>query len=255
MQRFMRTLLQNTARAITVAARAVIYTIKEELNMSIQKQARVLALSAAMGMLSLPAAQAEDFSFSGNFNRDDDVQLFTFEVGSTSNVILRSWSYAGGVNAAGQNIARGGFDPILALFDSSGAKINENDDGDSNVPTDLSGSNFDVFLTSTLASGTYTVSVMQYDNFSAGDNLSAGFERAGQGNFTAVPEFSGCGAPMFNDVSGGDFCARDSHWAFDILNVQGATQVTPIPEPTVAAMMLAGLAGIAWRKKRHSSAP
>src|SRR5262245_35968039 len=74
-------------------------------------------------------AKADNFSFTGSFAVDNDVQLFNFSVMAPSNVTLRTWSYAGGTNAAGQLIAAGGFDPILALFDSSGALIDQNDDG------------------------------------------------------------------------------------------------------------------------------
>lgn len=83
------------------------------------------------GVLTMGAAQAtpQNFSFTGTFSQDDNVQLFHFTVGDTSTVTLRTWSYAGGVNAAGQTIARGGFDPILALFDGTGVLINQNDDG------------------------------------------------------------------------------------------------------------------------------
>src|SRR3982751_233206 len=131
---------------------------------------RLFAIKAlGLGILAASLASAANFSFQGSLTRDDQVQLFTFSVGSASTVTLRTWSYAGGVNAAGTTIARGGFDPILALFNSSGALINENDDGDSNVPADsVTGSNFDTYLQSVLNPGTYTVSVMQYDNFANG---------------------------------------------------------------------------------------
>jgi hypothetical protein len=96
--------------------------------------------------------------------------------------------------------------------------------------------------------GTYTVSVMQYDNF-AGANLSDPFDRAGEGNFTAN---NGCqdNQPAFNDVSGVAGCGRDSHWAFDILGVESAAQ--GVPEPTSWALMIAGfgLAGFALRSRR-----
>jgi hypothetical protein len=174
-------------------------------------------------LLAMAQAQAANFSFAGTFSQDDNVQLFTFIVGAPSTVTLRTWSYAGGVNAAGTTIARGGFDPILALFDSTGLRINQNDDG-AGVATDLSGRAYDTLLSSSLAAGTYTVAVMEYDNFSVGPNLSNGFTRTGQGNFTASNSFSaGCGgATAFCDVSGSAaFRFRDSHWAFDILNVNG----------------------------------
>jgi hypothetical protein len=208
-----------------------------------------LLLAASAALLAIPASAA-DFSFTGNFTQDDNVQLFTFAVGAPSTVTLRTLSYAGGTNAAGQAIARGGFDPILALFDSTGARINQNDDGDSSeVPVDsVTGQYYDTYLQSMLNPGTYTVSVMQYDNF-AGDNLSDPFDRAGEGNFTAG---FGCqdNQPAFNDVSGVAGCGRDSHWAFDILGVESAAQ--GVPEPTSWALMIAGfgLAGFALRSRR-----
>ena len=83
--------------------------------MKLKTIATIFALS-----LVTSVASAADFSFTGNFAHDNDVQQFNFSVGSLSSVSLRSWSYAGGTNAAGQQIARGGFDPILALFDANG---------------------------------------------------------------------------------------------------------------------------------------
>lgn len=218
----------------------------------------LLAAAACGGALLAAPAQAADFSFTGNFNQDDDVQLFNFVVGAASNVTLRTWSYAGGVNAAGAAIARGGFDPILALFDSTGALVGQNDDGGcANVAADLGGQCWDTFFTAALAPGNYTVSVMQYNNFAIGPNLANGFTRAGQGNFT--PGFSGCPSNQnaFEDVSGDAYCARDNHWAFDILNVEGATQTPAVPEPATWAMLILGFGaiGASLRARRRGAKP
>ncbi len=120
------------------------------------------AFFAATLFIAAPAAAGpvQNFSFTGSFTQDDDVQLFNFTVGALSTVTLRSWSYAGGTNAAGETLARDGFDPILALFDSTGAFIDQNDDGNT-VPADaLSGAEYDVFLEVELDAGTYTVAIM-----------------------------------------------------------------------------------------------
>jgi hypothetical protein len=203
----------------------------------IKQLSRALTVLVLMGFMSR-LALADNFSFTGNFTQDDNVQLFNFSVGATSTITLRSWSYAGGVNAAGQSIGRGGFDTILALFNSSGLLINQNDDGDANVAADaVTGIGYDTFLNSTIGAGTYTVAVMQYDNFANGPNLSNGFSRAGQGNFTGTLTAHPGGS--FWDVSGNQ---RDSHWAFDILNVQAATTV---PEPPSILLLVPGLAGLA----------
>lgn len=190
-----------------------------------------------LAILACPALQAASFSFTGNFNQDDDVQLFNFTVGAQSDVTFRTWSYAGGVNAAGATIARGGFDPILAVFASTGLLLGTNDDGGGSVAADLSGQRYDTFFTINLVAGNYTVSVMQYNNFAVGPNLSNGFGRAGQGNFTPAYVGASCSATQFCDVSGSAFNERDSHWAFDILNVADAVPVDSVPEPSTAALI------------------
>jgi hypothetical protein len=130
-------------------------------------------LAVCVFSLASLVAKADNFSFSGNLTSINDVQLFTFTVGANSNVVLRTWSYAGGVNAAGQSIAEGGFDPILALFQGTGGSavlIGQNDDGGASVPGDsVTGAHYDTYLAiSNLTPGTYTVSVEDYANFANG---------------------------------------------------------------------------------------
>jgi len=207
------------------------------------------------GLLLSGASAAADFSFQGTFERDDDVQLFSFNVGAASTVTLRSLGYAGGVNAAGETIERGGFDTILALFNDSGVLIDSNDEGGLGlVPADAgTGASWDSFLQSSLAPGDYQVSVMQYDNFANGPNLSDGFTYDGAGNFTA--DF-GCGGTSFCDVSGvAPWNQRNNRWAFDVLNVESST-VSAIPEPGTYAMLFAGLGllGFAGRRRKAAAA-
>ena len=72
--------------------------------------------------LSIGVAAAGNFSFTGTFSQDDQLQVFLFTAPSAS-TLLRTWSYAGGTNAAGQVILPGGFDPILSVFDATGGLL------------------------------------------------------------------------------------------------------------------------------------
>ena len=186
----------------------------------------------------LPVGAAPmDFSFTGEFVDDEDVQLFDFSLAAQSDVTLRTWSYAGGVNAAGETILTGGFDPIVALFDSTGLLIDENEDG-VGVDTDPATQRaFDSLLMTTLGAGDYRVALTQYSNFAVGPFLTDGFQ--GSGTFG------------FQDVTG-DF--RASTWALDILNVDAANLLLPkpIPEPGVFALLLLGVCSL-LRSQRQKS--
>jgi hypothetical protein len=204
--------------------------------MKLKTIASIFALS-----LTMTAASASNFSFTGDFAHDNDVQQFTFTVGATSPVSLRSWSYAGGTNAAGAAIARGGFDPILALFDGSGLRIGEQDDaGCPDVAADaVTHECWDTFYTMNLDAGNYTVTIQQYDNFSIGPSLANGFRYDGAAN----QNFRG----GYVDA---DSNKRDTHWAFDILNVNDARLPDDVPEPASLALLGLGLAGLAVARRR-----
>lgn len=200
----------------------------------------ILVFLCALFAFSANPSRAADFSFTGDLISDDDVRFFSFSVGAPSTVTMRTWSYAGGVNAAGETIPDGGFDPILALFDGAGNLLDQNDDDLTGVvgvdPT--TGEAFDTLLTALLSPGDYIVSVMQYANFAIGPTLADGFE--------------GSGTAGFVDVTG---TARTSFWAFDILGVESADGLAPpaaVPEPNPLALIVLGGAGLVLVRRVRS---
>ena len=157
-----------------------------------------------------------DFSFVGAFAQDDERRQFTFALGQPGSVVLRTWSYAGGINSTGARIAGGGFDPSLSLFDSTGLLLATNRDGGcSKVAADgVTTCCWDAFLAMPLPKGTYQLVLTESENTPVGPYLADPFVYDGAGNFTAAPSIT---APAgFWDYSPN---RRDNFYAVDISGV------------------------------------
>jgi len=192
---------------------------------------------------ALGYAQAASFTLSGSFSRDDDVALFDLVLGSGGLLDVRSLGYAGGIDTNGVARLAGGFDTMAFLYNGSGTLIAQSDDG-IGVPTDpVTGLASDAAFAISLGAGSYRLALTQYDNFALGD-FSAGFSRAGTGNFT--PQLSmTCSANAFCDSIG---AARTDGW---VIAINGVTTVTPVPEPATLALMLTGGACVSgWARRR-----
>src|ERR1700730_11089597 len=172
----------------------------------------------AIVALILPALGA-DFSFIGAFAQDDERRQFTFALGQPGTVLIRTWSYAGGVNSTGARIEAGGFDPSLSLFDSTGLLLAANRDGGcGKVAADpVTASCWDAFVAATLPSGWYQLVLTVSENLPFGPNLVDPFVYDGAGNFTAAP---GITLPAgFWDFSPN---RRNNSYAVDISGVDSA---------------------------------
>ena len=177
-----------------------------------------IILQYAIVALILPALGA-DFSFIGAFAQDDERRQFTFTVNRPGTVLIRTWSYAGGVNSTGAQIEAGGFDPSLSLFDSTGLLLATNRDGGcGKVAADpVTASCWDAFVAAPLPTGRYELVLTESENTPFGPHLADPFVYDGAGNFTGAP---GIAAPAgFWDFSPN---RRNNSYALDISGVDSA---------------------------------
>ncbi len=223
----------------------------------ITKLASTLCVVASLVVGAQAQAVPMNFSFTGVFANDDDVRLFSFTADDVSKVRLRTYGFGGGTQADGTVVPAGGFDPMLALFDSSGNLVNQNEDAaavslnacGAGVVNADNGDPYDACFDEVLAAGMYQVAIMQSDNFAIGPTLGAGFDKTGNQTYTSNP--LRCSPP-------GLFCAksllsdpnRTGAWAFDILGVESQDIVNNVPEPTSLAILGLGLAGLSVMRRR-----
>jgi hypothetical protein len=177
-------------------------------------------------------ATLANFSFTGSFANDSDVQFFDFSIAAdSSTVLIDTLSLNGGTNVASQVITGGGFNPYLSLWEqSSGNWVFGT--GDKDITHEAVISNASSYPYGTLLAGNYILALSQYDNVAAGPNLSEGFAAdLGQASFA--------GTPFTLNGGGGS-----GHWALDINNVDSAS-LRAVPLPGAIGFMVSGLLGMA----------
>ena len=214
-------------------------------------------LTVALLVFMPGVMQAANITLEGMFTLDNDVQLFDMTISTAGSVDVHTYSYAGGVTSTGKVVPRGGFDPVLTLFDSAGVFLTDNDEG-SGVATDpATGKAFDARITMDLAPGSYIVALTEFDNFSAG-NLAGGFVEADHPHFTADSSFTTggpCPGNLFRDISNTTGRCRDGNWAVDFIDVANVTERSPssVPEPNTTALLGFGLIAVGFALRRKLS--
>jgi len=190
------------------------------------------------------AQAAMDYDFSGAFTKDNDVLQVNFTVDTERDVTFFTSSWD-----------EGGFDPILTLWDGAGDFIIRWDDSAKDSGSALSnGVSYsygfsDVYYVRTLAAGSYSATITQWDNDANGPNLADGFYYDTEPHFTFVmgfgdqPDFNGATAAV--DPRTGDL-------AFHIVNVStaGENGVNPVPVPGSLLLFGSALAGLVGVKRR-----
>lgn len=157
------------------------------------------------------SAHASNFSFTGNFSNDHEVQPFNFSVvGPAVDVHVRTFSQDSGVNSESMFIKGGGFFPVVTIWNSDGT-------------------------------GLFTTS--SEGNMGAGFPLDPGNYIAALTQLNSLPIL-----PLLSDGFNGNtpenFGGRDSHWALDIVNVNSASAGVPYISAVVPEsyrMLLPGL--------------
>lgn len=158
----------------------------------------------------------------------------------SSRVVIRTLSYASGVNSAGTTISRGGFDPTLSLFDANGALVAVNRDAgcDKAAPDLVTLQCWDACIEVQLPAGAWRAVLTQSENVANGPGLSDSFAYDGAGNFTASP--GGASEPGFWDFFPD---RRMGFWALDIRGADSSeTPVNPKLGILNGASFLAGAA-------------
>jgi len=222
------------------------------------KCASILLIICAFSLSLGNSARADTTSYAGSLSSASDIYTATFNIsGPTPEaVVIQTWGFGGGTNAAGQSIAAGGFDPFVGLFSGTGtsASILTDTSGNPLGTSDLL-SNFasyagcppantvnigggvcgDITMSAQLGPGTYTVLLSD-----AGYIPNAVFDNGTLGE--GFSDFTGGAFQTCNTTSSDTTCATDSsQWAFD-LTVGGSP--TPTPEPSSAFLLGLGIAGL-----------
>ena len=185
----------------------------------IRKVGLALTMLVLLGVFAAPDVRADAFTFNGTLTPGSPVQLFGFNITSSSSVLIRGTA---------------DFDLAVSLFDGVGDTLNIAIDEDGLGPPFIAIIQ-DEFGELVLAPGSYFVSVTPLPVLPGG-NLSEGFSFAADqfGRELTFADFGFTGGNFTLEISGA-----------------GVNQAAPVPEPATMFLFGTGLAAIVARLRRR----
>lgn len=180
-------------------------------------------------------AYATDYDFFGTIPYHNTVLSWQVTTGASAvTVFTSSWD-------------NGNFDPMLAVWDSTGNKVYQQDDGGLVGSTSSNGisydySYWDTYYNLNLGAGTYTLTLATFYNWASGSNLSNPL--FAYANDTPIP-ISVWTQPA-NHYAMGDY------YAVHFLNATSVIPTNPVPEPCAMILFGTGIAGAAGFLRRRS---
>jgi hypothetical protein len=198
------------------------------------------AACAALGLaaaLACGPAGASTVSLQGSFQNDDELFVIHFKLDQGEQVSASSFSFGGGLNAAGQTIASGGFAPVLTLFLQGFGPLvlargsSRTCGAGSGNADPTSGFCWDANFSEWLSAGEYDLVLSQDGNEALGQSLAEGYQRTGEHDYTGW-DYLGQADRRFVQVDG---TQRTGFWALDITGAP-----IDLPEPGTALLALLG---------------
>lgn len=176
-----------------------------------------LALCALGLAASLPVCASPFFSTSGRMSADNSVVEVTFTSTSSYIYTFSTTSYASG-----------GFNPVLTLFSSTGAPLDNFGSGTS-----------DATLMDALSPGTYFLTLTEFPNVAI-NTLADGFL------FASDPSITGdlCGVPGGKFYDSVSCTQRTGKYSL-------TSTIAPTPEPSSWMLMASGVAVLAYTSRRR----
>lgn len=199
-----------------------------------------------LGLLAAANCAASIISYKGTLATPESYFQTTATLSVAGTLTLQTYGFGGGTSAGGL-VSAGGFDPLVAVFDSTGLVIQGTSDTLTNyssfegcppaglvtigtVPNQCG----DITMSLSLAAGTYTIVLSDaayvpwalYD--ASPGNLSEGFS-----------DLTGGYTPLQTCATSIDCNNDTSNWALDVTTPDTTAPATNAPEP--GAMGIAGL--------------